>query len=172
MPQLQTERLLLREWRESDLDEWARMYADPEVTRYIGGPIDRIEAWSRLTMQAGQWALRGYGMWAVESRADGALLGRTGLWRPEGWPGLEIGWAFVRSAWGQGFATEAARAAVAWTWENVATDRLISLIHPDNAASIRLARRLGMAPVGEQMIQDHRAIVFGLDRRLEFAQPG
>jgi RimJ/RimL family protein N-acetyltransferase len=127
------------------------MYADPEVTRFLGGPIDRND------------------------RADGVLLGRAGLWRPEGWPGVEVGWMFARSAWGQGFATESAHAAVQWAWEKVDTPRLISLIHPDNAASMRVARRVGMAPVGEHVLGEQRAIVFGVERpqvRLKSPQPG
>jgi RimJ/RimL family protein N-acetyltransferase len=155
---------VLREWRESDLDAWAAMYADPEVTRYLGGPIDRQEAWARLAMHAGQWALRGYGTWAVQRLADGAFLGRAGLWRPEGWPGVEVTWAFTRAAWGHGYATEAGAAQLDYAWRVVGLPAVVALIHPDNSASMRVARRLGLSPVGEHSVHGQGAIVFGLDR--------
>jgi RimJ/RimL family protein N-acetyltransferase len=79
----------------------------------------------------------------VERRADGELLGRMGLWRPETWPDVEIGWRFFRAAWGQGYATEAARAALGWVWTTQPFDHLISLIRPANVPSQRLAQRLG-----------------------------
>ena len=81
--------------------------------------------------------------------ADGALIGRIGLWQPEGWPGLEVGWLLARHAWGHGSATEAARAAVEHAWRELGADRLISLIAPENVASQRVTERLGMRPRGD-----------------------
>ncbi len=164
VPRVETERLLLREWRGGDFDVWASWYADPEFTRYLGGPVDRREAWGRLAMHAGQWALRGYGTWAVQRKTDGVLIGRAGLWRPEGWPGVEVSWAFARAAWGQGYATEAGRAGIEWAWRMLDVPALVSLIHPQNSSSIRVAERLGLSPVGEHAIGDLVALVFGIDR--------
>jgi RimJ/RimL family protein N-acetyltransferase len=163
-PEVQRPRLLLRGWRGEDLDGYAAMDADPEVMRFMGGPVDRVESWRRLAMFAGHWVLRGYGTWAVERTEDGVLVGRIGLWEPEGWPGLEVGWKLARHAWGHGYATEAARASIEWGWATLDVPRLISLIHPENEASIRVAGRLGMRPIGEHDVGSQRVIVFGLDR--------
>jgi RimJ/RimL family protein N-acetyltransferase len=164
IPVLETERLVLRGWRESDIEVEAAVSADPEVMRYLGGVIGRDEAWRRMTLHAGHWLIRGYGNWAVEQRDSGALIGRVGLWRPEGWPGLEVGWRLVRSAWGSGYATEAARAAMEWAWANLEAEQLISLIHPENAGSMRVAGRLGMRRLREQDVLGQRAVIFGIDR--------
>jgi RimJ/RimL family protein N-acetyltransferase len=164
IPVLETERLVLRAWRESDIEVEAAVSADPEVMRYLGGVIGREEAWRRMTLHAGHWLIRGYGNWAVELRDGGALIGRVGLWRPEGWPGLEVGWRLVRSAWGSGYATEAARTAIEWAFANLDVQQLISLIHPSNEGSMRVAERLGMRRLREQDVMGQRAVVFGLDR--------
>lgn len=164
IPVLETERLVLRGWREGDIEVEAAVSADPEVMRYLGGVIGREEAWRRMTLHAGHWLIRGYGNWAVEQRDSGALIGRVGLWRPEGWPGLEVGWRLVRSAWGSGYATEAARAAMEWAWANLEAEQLISLIHPENAGSMRVAGRLGMRRLREQDVLGQRAVIFGIDR--------
>ncbi len=106
VPTLTTDRLTLRGWRDEDLDAYAEITADPEVMRFMGGAIDRARTWREMAVFAGHWALRGYGIWVVE--CDGVLIGRIGLWQPEGWPGLEVGWLLGRDAWGHGYATEAA----------------------------------------------------------------
>ena len=157
IPQLATPRLELRAWRDEDLNAYAALCADPEVMRHLGGPIDRTASWRQMALFAGHWALRGHGLWAVERREDGALLGRVGLWRPEGWPGLELGWTLARHAWGDGYATEAARAARDWAWSALRAPRLISLIAPANAPSARVAERLGMRH--ERALEWHGGIV-------------
>jgi RimJ/RimL family protein N-acetyltransferase len=145
MVTLETDRLTLRMLRESDLDAYAEMCADPEVMRYIGDgqPLARPMAWRNLAMMVGHWSLRGYGLWAVEERTSGVLVGRIGCWNPEGWPGFELGWMLRRSYWGLGYATEGARAALRFAFTQLNRPHVISLIHPENAASIRVAMRLG-----------------------------
>jgi RimJ/RimL family protein N-acetyltransferase len=144
-PSLETSRLRLRQFAESDLDDYASMCADPEVMRYVGerGPLSREDTWRQLAMLVGHWALRGYGMWAVEELGSGAFVGRVGLHYPEGWPEPEIGWAIVRTYWGRGYAFEAATAALRTAFERLGWSRAISLIAPLNLRSIRLAERLG-----------------------------
>jgi RimJ/RimL family protein N-acetyltransferase len=144
-PTLETPRLLLRMLREADLDAYAAMLGDAEVARYLGDgrPLTRPEAWRNLALMVGHWQLRGYGLWGVEERATGELVGRIGLWNPEGWPGLEVGWTLRRASWGRGFATEGARVAVRYGFEVMRLPELISLIRPDNTRSIRVAERLG-----------------------------
>lgn len=151
-PPLRTDRLLLRAWRESDFEAHAAMSADHEVMRYIGGVLDRAQSWREMALHTGHWALRRYGNWAVERQADGALLGRCGLWNPAGWPGLEVGWKLARNAWGQGFATEAAHAAIDSAWIALEPPRLISIIHPDNGPSIRVAERLGLRRLRDERV--------------------
>jgi RimJ/RimL family protein N-acetyltransferase len=143
VPRLVTERLVLRGFEPRDVAPQLASARDPEVQRFLGGPKGAYDAFSSLAAHAGHWALRGYGSWMVERRSDGEPLGRVGLWYPETWPDVEIGWRFHRAAWGQGYATESARAALGWVWTTQPFDHLVSLIVPDNAPSQRLARRLG-----------------------------
>lgn len=93
MATLETDRLILRPFCEADLDAYSEMCADSDVMRYIGvgQPLSRSEAWRNMAMILGHWQLRGYGLWAVEEKAGGAMIGRIGCWYPEGWPDCEIG---------------------------------------------------------------------------------
>lgn len=88
IPTLTTERLRLRPFRQSDIDDYAGLNADPEVMRYIGGTWDRGRSWRHLAFLIGHWQLGGSGMWAVEDRATGAFVGKIGFAEPEGWPGF------------------------------------------------------------------------------------
>lgn len=161
VPTITTERLVLRPWREADLDPYAEMCADPEVMRYIGGKtLDRSEAWRNIALFVGHWTLRGYGLWAVEHRVDQAFIGRVGLWRPEGWLGLEVGWALTRSQWGHGYATEAGRAAIEFAWTTLGVDGLISLIQPANHSSQRVAERLGLALAGRRHLGSTEVLMY------------
>ncbi|HVV64656.1 MAG TPA: GNAT family N-acetyltransferase [Rhizomicrobium sp.] len=144
IPHLETERLILRGLKQEDFEALAEIMADPDVARYLTGePLTRAEAWRSLAVALGHWRLRGYGVWAVERKTDGAFLGRVGMINPEGWPGLEIGWTLGKPHWGNGYATEAARAAMSYAFCTQPVDRLISCIDPDNLASQRVAQRLG-----------------------------
>ena len=162
VPTLTTERLTLRGWREDDLDAYAAIVADPEVMRFMGGPLASGDAWRQIALFVGHWELRGHGFWVVER--DGTMLGRVGLWRPHGWPGLEVGWLLAREAWGHGYATEAARASVEHAWRTFDVERLVSLIAQDNHASARVARRIGMQPVGEWVIRHEPVVIHALAR--------
>lgn len=151
IPELTTTRLRLREFSDSDIDAYAAMMADPMVTRYLGDgqPLDRAEAWRQMALFLGHWRLRGFGMWAVEERATGTLVGRIGCLEPEGWPGFELAYTVARSFWGRGYASEGAQAALAFAWNTLGRNRVISLIRPENKASIRVAERLGAVAEGE-----------------------
>jgi len=145
IPTLETERLVMRPWRESDVDPYLELTSDPEAMRYLGfgETMDREGTWRNIALILGHWALRGYGFWAVEEKASGAFLGRVGLWQPEGWPGLEVGWALLRRCWGKGYASEAARASLDYAFTKLGETHVISLIYPENQRSIRVAERIG-----------------------------
>jgi RimJ/RimL family protein N-acetyltransferase len=100
----------------------------------------------------------------VERKSDGVFLGRLGLYNPEGWPGLEVGWAIDRAYWGNGYAPEGARAAIQFGFETLGVDRLISLIYPENANSIRVAQKLGMRRDGEAMLMNIAMQVYAIAR--------
>jgi RimJ/RimL family protein N-acetyltransferase len=141
--ELTTARLTLRPTRLEDFDAWAAMMEDEEAARFIGGPQPRAVAWRGFMSVAGAWHLTGCSMFSVLERSSGRWIGRVGPWYPEGWPGPEIGWAIVRDRWGCGYATEAARASIAWAFEHLEWSRIIHSIAPDNHASQRVARKLG-----------------------------
>ena len=164
IPVIETERLVLRGFTSADFEPYAQGNADPEVQRFLGGPMDREASWRSLAAHIGHWTLRGYGQWALERRADGRLIGRAGLWNPEGWFGVEVGWKLDRGAWGHGYATEGARAAVEWAWRSLDVDRLISVIDPANAASLAVAGRLGMRHLRDDESHGHPVVIMAVGR--------
>lgn len=166
MTTLETDRLILRMFREEDLDAYAAMCADTEVMRYLGDgkALTRSEAWRQMALILGHWRLRGFGLWAVEERATGTLLGRIGFFEPEGWPGFELGWMLRRASWGKGYATEGARRALAHAFTAMERDHLISLIRPANRASIGVAERLGQTLEGRTELYGQDVLVYGIAR--------
>jgi RimJ/RimL family protein N-acetyltransferase len=150
VPTLRTPRLELRAWRPEDRDPFAALNADPEVMRFVrdGTPMDRRGSDALVERIEEHWRAHGYGLWAVEVRETGAFAGFAGLaipsFLPEILPAVEIGWRLGRGHWGQGYATEAARAALRHALDDVGLREVLSLIHPENARSIRVARKLGM----------------------------
>jgi len=123
------------------------------VTRYIGGPVSRPDAWRGIAGMLGHWVLRGFGLWAVDRKSDGIFIGRVGLLHPEGGPGLEIAWMLARSCWGQGYATEAAKVALDFGSQATPASRLISLIDPRNRASQKVAERLQQVKADQTTIE-------------------
>lgn len=146
VPAIETERLRLREWRDEDLAPFAAFCADADTVRFLGGPGDAADAWRRMAIQAGHWALRGYGAWALEEKSSQAWIGYCGLWSPHAWPEREVMWGLAPTARGRGYATEAARRARAFAYGQLGWTTLISCIAPENAASQRVAQRLGATP--------------------------
>jgi RimJ/RimL family protein N-acetyltransferase len=153
-------------FREDDFEQYASILADPEVTRYLaqGNPLARWEAWRQMAMIIGHWHLRGYGLWAVQEKSTGHLLGRIGFFNPEGWPGFELGWLLGRAYWGKGYATEGARRALDYAFGEMKYDHIISLIHPDNHSSVRVAERIGEKLEGRTELFGHDVLIYGLDR--------
>jgi RimJ/RimL family protein N-acetyltransferase len=159
---LETPRLVLRQFEERDLEPLAAMYADEETMRHLGtgATFSRAETWRAIGSMLGHWLLRGYGMWAVVERNSGSMVGRVGFINPEGWPGFELGWVIERSRWGRGYAPEAAAVALKYAREALGKERVISLIRPANAASIRVAEKLGGRRDGVVQLFEQEALVY------------
>lgn len=164
--ELHTERLVLRQFRDDDLDAFAALQADPIVARHVGDgrPTNRATSWRLMAIFLGHWQLRGHGQYAVDERVTGTLVGRAGLWHPEGWPGMEIGWALARDRWGRGYATEAGHAVATAAFRTASVERLISLIRPENTASVRVALKLGAVREHTISLEGHDADVYVLRR--------
>ena len=166
-PVLETERLRLRPFRESDLDIQAAVMADPEVVRFLGGsPMSREDTWRRMLCGPGLWTMLGYGYWAVERREDKAYLGQLGFadFKRDIAPSIEgipeMGWIFAPSAHGQGFCTEAAKAALAWADEALRASEITAIIAPGNSASIGVAERCGFSRGEETLYRDEPILIF------------
>jgi RimJ/RimL family protein N-acetyltransferase len=143
---IETPRLILRLPDASDAQALMEIHQDPEVMKYVtltALPGGITVAWRNVAMMIGHWHLRGYGQWTIVEKTSGEIIGRVGPFNPEGWPGVELTWVIRRSRWSCGFATESARAALAWTWNAIQADQILSLIRPDNQRSIRVAEKLG-----------------------------
>ena len=177
-PHLETERLLLRPTLLEDFDAWADFAAHPISTQFLGGPQPRAVAWRAFAAMAGSWSLYGFGMFSLIEKASGRWLGRLGPWRPEGWPGNEIGWGLVHDAEGRGFALEGARAAIDWAFDALGWQEIIHCIDDDNARSLALAARLGSVWQRRARLPPPLAVelgVYGQTRaawRARAAQPG
>jgi RimJ/RimL family protein N-acetyltransferase len=172
-PRIETERLVLRRWDIArDLDAYAAICADPEVMRYIGdGSVaTHAETAERLEQYEQMWRERGFGLFALDRRDTGALIGNTGLavpdFLPEILPAVEIGWRLGREHWGQGFATEAARAALAFAWDPVGLDRVVSVHANGNDPSGNGMQKIGMHVDRETVHpKNGRAVrVYAIDR--------
>jgi RimJ/RimL family protein N-acetyltransferase len=146
---IETARLILRRWREADLAPYAAMMADPEVTWWLGGGQTRAEAEAHVTRMEAAWRESGFGIWAIERRADGAFLGSAGLASVGAdvplAPAVEVGWRLVGTAWGHGYATEAARAAIDDGFGRVGLSEIVSFTARSNLRSQAVMERLGMA---------------------------
>jgi RimJ/RimL family protein N-acetyltransferase len=162
IPSVETERLVLRAFRAADLDAFAAMSADPEVMRYIGtgATVDRNGSFRTMAGFNGQWSLCGVSMWAVECKADGAFIGRIGLYHPPYWPCLEMGWVLTRTAWGQGYAREGARACLDYARRVLKPDRLASFIAAGNDNSVRVAEALGARYEGQSDLLGAPVLVY------------
>jgi RimJ/RimL family protein N-acetyltransferase len=148
MADLDTPRLLLRLPEERDLDAFVEIHEDPEVLQYLhtmGDAAGRAAGWRTLAMILGHWQLRGFGQWTVVERSTGDVIGRVGLWSPEGRPAVELGWLIRRSHWNRGFATEAGLAAIDFGFGRCRLTHLTSSIRSDNHRSIRVAEKLGQS---------------------------
>lgn len=163
---LETERLLLRWFREDDFDDLYEISGDAEVMQFLGDgkPVTPLETWRQMASWMGHWYFRGYGGWAVEEKTTGKVIGRIGFSHPKTWPGFELGWALGRRSWGKGYATEGAQRALQYAFTEMNRDHVISLIAPANVASIKVAERLGEKVKGETEVMGHHVLIYGISR--------
>ena len=161
--EIETKRLLLRRATVDDVEELVRIHADPDITRFMGA-WDRDRALDWLDRVDQNWQEHGYGRVAITDRTSGQLLGRTGLMYLPQFSESELGWTVRRDAWGRGYATEAARACADWAFRDFEIPYLTSLIEPENERSIRVARRLGMMPLRNDVLLDSPMIVHAVTR--------
>lgn len=150
--QPETPRLLLRQWQPEDYPAFAALNADPEVMRYFPAPLttEQSDAVAQLCQQL--IGMFGWGFWAVELKSSGEFIGFCGLHTPVDplpfVPCIEIGWRFSRSFWGQGYATEAATAAMQAGFEQLQFEELVSFTAAENQRSVAVMQRLDMQPDG------------------------
>lgn len=164
IPKLETNRLILREWRPEDFEIFVDIQSDAETARYLPGgkPMSRMQTWQFVNASVGVWTMRGYGTWVVVRKEDNVVLGRVGLIYPDGWPGLEVGWTIARPYWGMGYATEAAMVSLNYAFLTQPVDEVVSTIHPENAASQAVAKKIGESK-GRRLDIDLGAYVYPCD---------
>lgn len=160
---IETERLTLRAITMDDLDEMVRLHEDPLVARFMGAPSRSwLESWVRSSWE--EWEERGHGRLAITDRESGAFLGRSGLKYWGQFEETELGWALQPEARGQGFATEAARAVLAWGFPRFDVPYFTAMIRPENDASIAVAERLGMHPLRPDNLLGDPVTVYAISR--------
>jgi RimJ/RimL family protein N-acetyltransferase len=158
---IDTERVVLRMFREDDWRDLHEYYGDPDCTTYTTGrPLKDYESWQKLAALVGHWQLRNYGSYAVEEKHSGRVIGVVGLDYPLDWPEPEIQWGLVRKSWGKGYANEAVRAVKGMVAEYLPDLSLISLIHPENLNSIKLAKAVGAHFEKEYFFRDDTWLIF------------
>jgi RimJ/RimL family protein N-acetyltransferase len=166
IPVLETERLRLRGHRLDDFEACVALWADPAVTRYIGGkPSTRELTWARLLRYAGHWSMLGFGYWVVEEKASGDFAGEVGFadFKRDIDPPIdvaELGWVLVPRMHGKGYGTEAVRAALEWGDRHFGSTRTVCLIAPENAPSIRVAEKCGYREILRTAYKDEPTLLF------------
>jgi RimJ/RimL family protein N-acetyltransferase len=172
---IETERLILRRWRDTDVAPNTEMLADPDSGRFItpdGKAVtDEFVGWRNAAIMAGHWALHGFGLFVVEEKQTGRYVGRVGPWFPAGWPSLEVGWGIAKSFRGKGYAVEAAAATIDWTFATFEIGKIVHIIRPENAASQKVAQRLGATIERQFELFDHVTDLWATQRDAWTARP-
>ncbi|MFC2950349.1 GNAT family N-acetyltransferase [Marinicaulis aureus] len=143
IPTLQTARLTLRAPSKDDFSVYRDFYADKSASLAYGGPLPAHLAFRKLAADLGHWQLRDYGMWAVEEKTSGEMVGGAGLVWPEGWPRSELTWWIIPSARRNGYALEASRAVIAYAYKELQWAQVETHMNDDNEAARNLALKLG-----------------------------
>lgn len=162
---LESKRLKLRQWQESDFEVLANYFGDKENARYVGGQKTREEAWRVMATYVGHYQLKGFGYLVIEDKTSQELVGSIGLWNPEPWPELELGYWLLPEMQGKGYATEIAQKVKNYAFEVLKAPTLVSYIDSSNIPSQKLAKRLGS--IHEKDIE---LLDFGVHRVYRYAQ--
>ncbi|HEV2763483.1 MAG TPA: GNAT family N-acetyltransferase [Pyrinomonadaceae bacterium] len=164
-PDIETARLLMRRFRDEDLDDLFRLFDDPEVTRFLqdGSTPTREECVTHLSnFKNRYWDEYGFGRWALIDKSNSVLVGYCGLRLLEGEP--ELAYVLAKSSWGKGLATEAARACLRYAFEHLGLERVVAVTRPPNAASRRVLNRLGMTFEGERDFYGYDCVLYSIKR--------
>lgn len=160
-PILQTERLTLRGWRLADFSHFAGFWADPGRTRFfISGVQSEAQSWQAFCAMAGEWQLREFGMFAIQQKHSDTPVGHAGIWYPPDLSEPELAWSLYVGNEGKGFATEAAGRVIEWAKSRFSWGPLMSFVHPENTASIAVAKRLGAVLESETTLRGDPRLVF------------
>lgn len=160
IPVIETERLRLRAPRGADFPVYREFFGDADASHFYGGPLSPERAWRVLATDLGHWQLRGYGRWAIEEKAGGAMIGGCGLWWPEGYPRSELTWWITKAARRKGYALEASRAAIAFGYDVLEWPLVETHMNDENDAARRLVEALGGAAFARERFPD------GLERTI------
>ena len=167
--EIDTERLLLRQWRDGDWHGLHRTYGDPQVMGWIGSAaLDVAATAAAVGRMSMHWRLLGYGMFGLEERSSGELIGRVGLMLHPDWPldgpKVEVGWTLQRSSWGHGYATEGAKASLVFGFEVLGLPTIFSMTRPDNARSRKVMERCGLTQRGEVEYHGWLQVHYAIER--------
>ena len=166
IPTLETERLILREFRREDFAAVFELWSDPRTGRLMGmAPMSEEDCWAKFLRSFGSWDVNGFGFWAIEEKSSGRFVGEAGFLNARRaieprLPVPEMGWSFSPSAQGKGYATETVAAAIPWGEAHFGRVRFSAIIAPENEPSLKLARKFGFAEVGRTIYKDHPIIIF------------
>ena len=153
MYELNTERLVLRQWQDKDYSPFALLNANTEVMEFFPSPLNREQSDTLLNKARGLIDEHGWGFWAIEEKASGRLIGMTGLHHVEDdlpvYPDVEIGWRLAKEFWGRGFATEAAMASRDFAFEELKLEKIISFTATSNLRSQAVMKKIGMTDSGK-----------------------
>lgn len=175
--ELYTDRLILKPMTPVDVEPHIQMMQNPATAEFLtdgGKPRPRSDEWRAAAMILGHWQIRGYGFFSAFEKSTGQWVGRVGPWQPDGWPGLEVGWAIAEKYWGRGYAPEAALATMRWAFDTFPhLDRLISVIDPTNENSQLVAAKVGEHNTGEKFqLWNYMLDVWAVSRQDWFARFG
>ena len=154
IPEIRTERLILRAPAKDDFGIYREFYSDAEGSKAYGGPLDAEQAWRKLAYDIGHWELRGFGMWSAFHMRTGEMVGGAGLVHPEDWPCPELTWWIIPGSRRQGYAMELSKAVICFGYEQLGWDAVRTYMNDDNLPAKRLVEKLNGVVTRRQVFPD------------------